>query len=76
MIEAEQYNMAIGNEICGLPCPHHQILGWRVTEAQCQPLHWCHLDLIGLEAPGVHTGAHRELGGYMKSIYQSSRMRT
>ena len=66
MIEAKHYNaagnMVIDNEIYGPPHPlcHHsdQTVGSRETEAQCQLLHWCHLDLIGLEAPGVHTVAN------------------
>ena len=61
MIEAEHYNVArniaISDEIYGLPhpCCHCWIVGLRVTEAQCQLLHQCCLDLIGLEAPGIHT---------------------
>ena len=65
MIEVNHYNVdgntVVGNEIYGLPQPrchyHHQIMGSRLTETQCQLLHWCHLDLIGLEAPGIHTMA-------------------
>ena len=65
MIKAEHYdvarNMAKGDRIYGMPhpchCCHHQIVGLRVTEAQCQLLHWCYLDLMGLEAPDIHTVA-------------------
>ena len=66
MLAAKHYNMAgnvaIGDEIYGLPHPHHhchhQIMGLRVTEAQCQLHQQCHLDLIGLETPGFPTMAN------------------
>ena len=66
MIEAEHYNvarnMAIDDEIYGPPCSHcchpDWIMGLRVTQAQSQLLHWCHLDLMGLEAPGSHIVAN------------------
>ena len=53
--------VAIGDKTPWLPQPQsphlHQIVGLRVTEVQCQPLHQCHQGLTDLKVQGIDTMA-------------------